>query len=49
MNYMRKQLAKYILYVGLPLFVLHYAGEAFEKVGTIQVSLQNISERANGG
>lgn len=46
MNYMKKQLAKYILYVGLPLFLLHFAGAAFEKIDTIETAMGNLQHAA---
>ena len=47
MNYLRKQAAKYVLYVGLPLFLMHFSSEAFEKIGVIQSSIDNIQARSH--
>ncbi|HDX0879892.1 TPA: hypothetical protein RNS96_000248 [Stenotrophomonas maltophilia] len=45
---MKKILARYIIFVGLPLFVLHFAGAAFEKLDTIEAGLAAIHARASG-
>lgn len=44
----KKLIAKYLLYVGLPLFVLHFSSEAFDRLDTIEGALHSIQSRAQG-